>query len=76
MTPSDRRKKIRRLQKKSERLKHEGDKIVHDQCADPSVGFAKWDEGRDIDFALGYVARHMDLQTGKLSIPLEDEEVA
>ncbi len=76
MTPSDRRKKIRRLTEMGERLKRDGDKIVHDTNASASVGFALWDDARAIDFALGYIARHMDLQTGKLSIPLEDEEVA
>ena len=77
MTPADRRRKIRRLQEKSVRLKHDGDRAVHAHPQESGVGFTLWDEASDIRFALGYVARHVNLETGELTISLnEPEEVA
>ena len=74
MTPADRRKKIRRLQKMMAKLKFDGDRAVHDLCKE-SMGFELWDDAHAIRFALGYVERHVNLQTGKLTIPLDAEDV-
>ena len=75
MTPADRRKKIRLLQELRASLRRDGDRAVHDLCK-KSVGFKLWDEAHAIRWALGYVEQHVNLETGKLTISLEPEEVA
>ena len=70
MTPRERRKKIRLLQAESERLKSKG------RAYDPGSE-AAWDLAHAIRWALYYAARHVNLETGHLTIPLhEPEEVA
>ena len=77
MTPTDRRKKIRRLQEMMARKQSDGNRAVHDHCKDSSVGFALWDDSNAICWALGYVERHVNLLTGELTISLDEpEEVA
>ena len=74
MNPTDRRKKIRLLQELGTRLKASGDMNVHGLGRE-NIGFKLWDEAHAIRFALGYVERHVSLETGKLTIPLDAEEV-
>ena len=74
MTPADRRKKIRLLQEMVAKKKRDGDKAIHDVDR-RGVGFALWDEAHAVRWALGYVERHVSLQTGELTISLEPEEV-
>ena len=74
MTPTDRRKHIATL---------------HEMIANFAAGAEGHEEDEKLcqaelwwrrecatRFALGYVARHIDLETGKLTISLEPEEVA
>ena len=74
MTPTDRRKKIRLLRELRTRLKADGDRAVHG-LGKENMGFKLWDEAHAIYWALGYVERHINLETGKLTIPLDAEEV-
>ncbi len=75
MTPTDRRKKIRRLTKMMTKKKSDGDKAVHG-LNQTSTGLEMWDDAHAIRWALNCVARYCDLETGKLTISLEPEEVA
>ena len=75
MTPTDRRKKIRLLQELGVRLKASGDMNAHG-VGRGDMGFKLWDEAHAIRWALNCVARYCDLETGKLTISLEPEEVA
>ena len=75
MTPADRRKKIRLLHGLRMRLKCSGDMNAH-SVNPTNMGYQLWDEAYAIRWALDYVARHVDLESGKLTISLEPEEVA
>ena len=76
MTPTDRRKKIRLLQELGTRLKSSGDMAI-DRVGTEVVGFKLWDEAHAIRWALGYVEQHVSLETGHLTISLDEpEEVA
>ena len=74
MTPTDRRKKIRLLRELGARLKSNGDQAAH-AVSRGGMGFKLWDEAHAIRWALNYVERHVNLETGKLTIPLDAEEV-
>ena len=68
MTPTDRRKKIRLLQAEIETRKSQG------RAYGPASEQA-WALSHAIHWALGYVEQHVNLETGKLTISLEPEEV-
>ena len=76
-TKTDRRKQIRILRERNARFQAEGDRKIHSQ--DPSIsdqGYAAHDEAYAGRWALGFVARHVNLETGELTIPLSEPEDA
>ena len=76
MTPTDRRKKIRLLRELRVRLKASGDMSARG-VGRGDMGFQLLDEAHAIRWALNCVARYCDLETGKLTILLDEpEEVA
>ncbi len=76
-TKTDRRKQIRHLRELRERLKRDGDDKVHSMIAAVvSKGFKLHDEAFVVGVALGYMARHVNLETGELTISLELLETA
>ncbi len=76
-TKTDRRKQVRLLQDLRQRLKDSGDDKVHSMVAAvASRGFKLHDEAFAIGVALGYMARHMNLATGELTVSLEPLEPA
>ncbi len=74
-TKTDRRKQIRLLRKLRERLKRDGDMAVHG-VGRQVIGFKLQDEAFAVGVALGYMARHVNLETGELTISLETLEPA
>ena len=59
ITNTDRRKKILLLQAEIENLKHKG-------RADGPASGKYWDLAHAIRWALGYVQRHINLETGEI----------
>lgn len=76
ITNTDRRKKILLLQAMGEYLKASGDPAVYGLTCGPA-GFKLWDEAHAIRWALSYVQRHINLETGEIRAvnpePLEVE---
>ncbi len=72
-TKTDRRKQIRLLRELRERLKRDGDMAVHG-TGRREIGFKMQDQAFAIGVALGYMARHVNLETGELTISLEPVE--
>ncbi len=76
-TKTERRKQIRLLQDLRQRLKDSGDMAVHSMVAAvASKGFKLQDEAFAVGVALGYMARHVNLDTGELTVALETLEDA
>ncbi len=74
---TDRRKRIRLLRELRERLKATAELRANNAiAAEARKGFALEDEAYAIRWALGYVARHVNLETGELTIPLHEPEEA
>ncbi len=77
MTKTERRKQTRLLRELAERLDHSGNlKANNAVAAEARKGHWMHDDAFAILWALGYVERHVNLATGELTIPLEDEESA
>ncbi len=74
-TKTDRLKKIRLLRELRVRLKDSGDMNVNGLGYVVGIGFRLWDEAHAIRWALGFVEQHVNLETGKLTISLEPEEI-
>ncbi len=72
-TKTDRRKQIRLLQELRARLKRDGDMAVHG-IGRQEIGFKMQDQAFAVGVALGYMARHMNLETGELTVSLEPAE--
>ncbi len=72
-TKTDRRKQIRILEELRERLKRDGDMAVHG-IGRQTIGFKMQDQAFAIGVALGYMARHVSLETGELTVSLEPAE--
>ncbi len=72
-TKTDRRKQIRTLKELRERLKRDGDMAVHG-IGRQEIGYKLQDEAFAVGVALGYMARHMNLETGELTVSLEPAE--
>lgn len=69
---TDRRRRVRLLRDLAEHLKHHGDDKVNNALADEArKGFRYHDEAYAIRWALDYVARHVNLETGELTVSLE-----
>ncbi len=69
-TKTQRRKQIRLLRELRERLKRDGDMAVH-SVGRQEIGFKLQDQAYAIRWALGYVERHVNLETGELTVSLE-----
>ena len=74
-TKTDRLKRIRLLRELRVRLKDSGDMNVNGLGYGVGIGFRLWDEAHAIRWALGFVEQHVNLETGKLTISLEPEEI-
>ncbi len=74
-TKTDRLKQIRLLQELRARLKRDGDMAVHG-IGRQEIGFKLQNEAFAVGVALGYMARHMNLETGELTISLEPLDAA
>ena len=73
----DRRKNIRILQGRLANCDRSGDiKKNNNAAAEAAKSFEDYDEAYAIRWALHYVARHVNLKTGELTISLEPEEAA
>ncbi len=72
-TKTDRRKQIRILKELRERLKRDGDTAAHTAFRQ-KIGYKLQDEAFAVGVALGYMARHMNLETGELTVSLEPAE--
>ncbi len=72
-TKTDRRKQIRILKELRERLQRDGDMAVHG-IGRQEIGYKMQDQAFAVGVALGYMARHMNLETGELTVSLEPAE--
>ncbi len=69
---TDRRKRIRLLRELAKHLKDAGDDKANNALADEArKGFRYHDQAWAINWALGFVGQHMNLETGELTISLE-----
>ena len=76
-TKTDRLKKIKLLQAMGEDLKYRGN--IRANCVGEQKrarGFKLWDEAHAIRWALGWIERHVNLETGELTISLDEPEQA
>ena len=77
MTKTDRRKNIRLLRELRQHLKNTAQIRAHSAvAAEARKSFRLEDEAYAIRWALDYVARHVNLETGELTIPLDEPEEA
>ncbi len=74
MTPSDRRKHIATLHEMIANFAAGAE--GHEEVEELRQATLWWRRECAIRFALGYVARHVNLETGHLTIPLDAEEIA
>ncbi len=71
-TKTERRKQIRLLQELRLRLKHDGDMAVHG-IGRQEIGYKMQDQAFAIGVALEYMAQHVNLETGELTVSLEPD---
>ena len=76
-TKVDRRKTIRILRELNDRFQAEGDRKIHSpNLVVARKGYQAHDEAYAIRVALGFVGRHVNLETGELTISLSEPEEA
>ena len=72
-TKTDRRKTIRILRELEKRLQYSGDQKINDaNAARARKGFRLYDEAYAIRVALGFMGRHVNMETGELTISLDE----
>lgn len=76
-TKTDRRKNIRLLRELRQHLKDTAQIRAHNAvAAEARKSFKLEDEAYAIRWALGWIERHVNLETGELTIPLHEPEEA
>lgn len=74
-TKIDRRKHIRILQDRAAHCDHCATiKFNNNMASEAAKGFLDQKEAGAIRFALSFVERHVNLETGELTIPLDEPE--